>query len=128
MSAAAALDDMIRALRGLATLPQDAARAAAPLVEDAIRTTVRAGQDPDGKPWPEKKGGGPALVHAADHITTAAHGTVVRTTLAGVDVFHHFGGGRNPKRRILPDPGTMPAGVEAALRRGAERAFDRTVG
>jgi hypothetical protein len=125
---AAALDDMIATLRRLADLPRDAASAAAPLVDEAIKTTVRAGQDPDGKAWPAKKLGGPALVHAADHISTKAVGTVIRTTLTGVEVFHQYGAGGVQKRRMLPDPGTMPKGVEAALRKGASAAFERLVG
>lgn len=129
MSGAAVLDEMIATLRGLATLPAEAAKAAATLVDEAIKSTVRAGQDPDGKPWPAKKGGGTALVHASDHISTEARGTVVRTTLTGVDVFHHFGASRGGvKRRILPDPGTMPKGVETALRKGAAAAFERLAG
>jgi hypothetical protein len=123
---AAALDEMIATLRRLATLPAEAAKAAAPLVDEAIKTTVREGHDPDGKPWPARKDGGAPLVHAADHISTEARGTVIRTTLTGPDVFHHFGASRGGvKRRILPDPGTMPKGVEAALRTGAAAAFER---
>lgn len=129
MSGAAVLDEMVALLRGLATLPVEAAKSAAPLVDEAIKTTVRAGRDPDGKAWPAKKDGGPPLVHAADHIATEARGTVIRTTLTGIDVFHHFGLSRGGvKRRILPDPGTMPKGVEAALRKGAAAAFERLAG
>lgn len=124
---AAALDEMIATLRRLANLPAEAAKAAAPLVDEAIKSTVKAGKDPEGATWPPKKDGGRPLVHAAEHITTTAHSTVVRTTLTGVDVYHHFGAGV-PKRRILPDPGTMPKGVEAALRKGAAAAFERLAG
>jgi hypothetical protein len=129
MSGAAVVDEMIAILRGLATLPAEAAKAAAPLVDAAIKTTVRAGQDPDGKAWPLKRDGEPALVHAADHIATEARGTVIRATLTGVTTYHHFGATRGGvKRRVLPDPGTMPKGVEAALRAGAAAAFERLAG
>ncbi len=123
----AALDDMISTLRGLADLPKEAAEIAAPLVQEAILGTVRAGQDPNGTPWTPKKDGAQPLKNAATHIETRAVGTVVRTTLTGVDVFHHLGGKRNPKRQILPDPGSLPKPVEEALRKAAQKAFDKGV-
>ena len=120
------LDDMISAVRRLSTLSDDAARIAAPLVDEAIKSTVRAGTDPDGHAWLQKKGGGAPLVHASDHISTSAVGRVVRVTLTGVEVFHNYGAGV-PRRQILPDPGTIPPAVGKALQVAAERAFERAV-
>jgi hypothetical protein len=120
------LDAMIAAVRKLATLGEDAAKIAAPLVDEAIKSTVRAGTDPDGNEWLQKKGGGAPLVHAADHISTSAVGKIVRVTLTGVDVYHHFGAGV-PRRQILPDPGTIPTAVGKALQVAADRAFYRAV-
>lgn len=121
------LDELRAALARAETLPQDAAKIAAPLVEEALRATARAGTAPDGTPWQPKKGGGAPLVHAADHIATTAVGTVVRSTLTGPDVFHHFGAGV-PRRPILPDPGTITPGVEAALKKAGDLAFAKVVG
>lgn len=122
----AELDAMIASVRRLGSMPEDVAAAAAPLVEEALRATVRAGTDPDGHPWKRKKDGGDPLVHAADHIATRAVGSVVRATLTGVEVFHHFGAGV-PRRQILPDPGTIPEAVGAAVQRAAEQVFARAV-
>ena len=124
MSELSALDDFIAAVRRLETLPEDAARLAAPLVEEALRATAAAGTDPDGHTWQPKKDGGRPLVHAAEHITVKAVGTLVRATLTGPDVYHHFGAGV-PRRQILPDPGTIPPGVARALEKASALAFDR---
>jgi len=120
------LDDMIAAVRKLATIGDDAARIAAPLVDEAIKSTVRAGTDPDGHAWKPKKNGSAPLVHAADHIATTSVGRIVRSTLTGPEVFHNYGAGV-PRRQILPDPGTIPPAVGKALQVAAERAFYRAV-
>lgn len=121
------IDDMVHVLRELGKLPGEAAKLAAPLVEEALQATARAGTDALGAPWKPKLDGSAPLVHAADAISVQAIGTVVRATLTGPSVFHHFGGGRNPRRPILPDPGTIPPGVESALRRAAAQAFEKAV-
>lgn len=116
------IEDMIEILRRLADAPERAAAVAAPLVDEAIKTTARAGTTPTGQAWQPKKGGGAPLVHAADHIKTTAVGTAIRVRLEGVDVFHHYGAGV-PRRPILPDPGTIPPAVASALDRAAEQVF-----
>jgi hypothetical protein len=122
------LDAWIASVRRLGAMPEDVAQAAAPLVQEALRATAAAGSDPDGHAWQPKKNGGAPLVHAADHIHTSAVGSIVRTALTGKDVFHHFGATKGGVRRqILPDPGTIPPGVAAALDRAAEQVFARAV-
>lgn len=121
------LEDMIATLRSLERLPEDAAKRAAPLLEEALRATAKAGIDPDGHAWQPKKDGEAPLVHAADHIHVTAVGTVVRARLEGPTVYHHFGAG-SPKRRVLPDPGTMPPAVASALAHAASQAFDAAGG
>lgn len=120
------LEELIAAFRRLEVLPQEAAKLAAPLVEEALRATAAAGTDPGGVAWKPKKDGSRPLVNAASHITAKAYGTVVRATLSGVEVFHNYGAGV-PRRQILPDPGTIPEGVEAAVRKAADTAFARAV-
>lgn len=119
------LDELRDRFAALSTFPEDVAKIAAPLVEEALKKTAAAGTDPLGKPWVRKKDGGAPLVHAAEHIATTAIGPVVRSTLTGPDVFHHFGAGV-PRRPILPDPGTIPPGVEQALRKAVDIAFGRS--
>lgn len=120
-------DEILAAIKALGALPEETAKRAAPLLEEALRETARAGTAPDGTPWKPRKQGGPAMAHAADHLTVRASGTLLRATLSGPDVFHHFGGGRNPRRPVLPDPGTIPPQVAKALERGAEEAFASAV-
>lgn len=116
------LEDMIEILRRLADAPERAAAVAAPLVDEAIKSTVRAGTTPTGQAWQPKKGGGAPLVHAADHIKTAAYGPLIRIRLEGVDKYHHYGAGV-PRRPVLPDPGTIPPAIARALDRAGELVF-----
>lgn len=120
------LTEMIRKLRALgAHLPAEVARRAAPLVLAEVQRTARAGTTPDGKPWPEKKGGGRALVHAADHLSVKANGSTIILTLTGkAEVVHNAGDKRNPKRQILPDAGAaMPPAIIEACKRAAREAW-----
>jgi hypothetical protein len=124
------LDDLILAARQQYGLrPEDLATRAAPAVERQIRATANAGTDPNGKPWEPKKGGGRALEHAAAHISTKASGALIRTTLTGPDVFHHFGTARVPKRQVLPDAGAgIPDPIAAVLLKAAGDSFDKAFG
>jgi len=129
----AAADEALTAwaakIRGLRTLAAEAAKEAAPLVQEAARATARAGTTPDGTPWAPKKDGGRALEHAAEHVTAKALGTVVRIVLTGVDVVHHRGTRRAPKRQVIPDKGgAIPAPIVRAVAEGARRAFARLMG
>jgi len=119
---------MIASFARVGELAERTAKRAAPLVEDALRATARAGTDALGNPWPARKDGGAPLEHAADAIDCKAAGTVVRATLSGPTVFHHFGGGRNVRRPVLPDPGTIPPGVAKALEKASDEAFAKAVG
>lgn len=126
----AELDAMIARLKALGgpNVAVEVAREAAPLVDEAIKKTAGAGTDPDGKAWAPKKNGGRALEHAADHIKTSAVGVFVSVILSGVDVFHHKGQGHSPRRQVLPEAGSVPAGVTKALQEGARRVFERLAG
>ena len=121
-----AMIDRVQALGGLAA---DVAREAAPLVQEAARSTVRAGPTPDGKPWAAKKDGGKPLANAANAVTAAADGAVVTIKLSGPEVFHNAGVGKTtPKRKIIPESGDpIPASVAEALATAAQRAFDKAV-
>src|SRR5215467_12250020 len=85
-----------RAGRGLSP-PLLAARAA-PFVDEALKKTAAAGTTPDGVPWKEKKGGGRALANAAAAISTRPIGGVIQVQLSGVEVLHHFGTAKVPRR------------------------------
>lgn len=123
------LDAMIARMRKLAVpdVGDRVAARAAPLVDAAIKATVRAGTDPLGNPWPPKKDGGRPLEHAADHIVTSAQGPVVVSVLSGVDVYHHFGSGHVPRRQILPDGASVPPKVTAAIEKAAAEVLREIV-
>lgn len=124
----ATIGDMIDSFAKLGGLANDVARAAAPGVQDALRATAAAGQSPEGAAWAPKKDGGAPLQNAAEAISVKAVGPIVRATLTGPTVFHHFGGGRNPRRPVLPDPGTVPPAVDKAIKKAADEAFRKAAG
>lgn len=123
---------MIAQLRSLDGPPveQAIARRAAPLLDKAVKATAGAGKAPDGTSWPPKKDGGQALEHAADHITTTANGAIVRMTLTGVDVFHHYGATRGGiRRQVIPDAGAeMPQVAIDAVTRAAREEIAARLG
>jgi hypothetical protein len=125
-SGLAALDDMIERLKafGASDVGARVAKKAAPLVDAAVKKTVKAGQTPMGATWKPKKDGGRPLVNAANHIQTNARGNYVSSTLTGPDVYHNIGAGRSPHRQILPQSGTIPAGVSRALMQAAKEVFE----
>lgn len=124
-----ALDRFIERVRSLRLLPREVAKEAAPLVEEAIKKQVADGLDPSGKPWPATKKGKKPLEHAADAISTEAKGETIVTTLRGKEVFHHHGVENGvPQRRILPEPGELPAHVAAAVEKAAKRVFEKRMG
>jgi hypothetical protein len=126
-----ALDEMIGAARQLGSpdFARQVAAEAAPLVDEAIKRTARAGTTPDGKPWaPRKKDGQPALQNVAEQISTNAFGDVVRTTLEGPAVFSHFGAGIT-QRQVIPDSAVaIPDSISQAVTKAAGRVFERIAG
>ncbi len=106
----------------------EVAREAEPLVQEAARATAAAGTDPSGKAWPAKKDGGAPLVGSPSHITAKAAGGTIRIYLKGPDVFHHYGTKRVPKRQVIPEGTTVPAGIAAALHKAAAKVFARRMG
>ena len=123
MNADDLLAELAAKFRALEKFGELAAKEASPLVEAALRATAAAGTDPLGAAWPPKQDGGRPLANAAAHIASKPIGTTIRTTLSGPDVFWHFRQGKY-RRQVLPDPGTITDGVEAALRKGADLAFE----
>jgi hypothetical protein len=126
---AQALDEMIASLRALGDAEEIAAgvaRRAAPLLDAAVKATASAGQSPDGKAWQKREDGGAPLKNAAAHITTKAHGPLVRMTLTGADVFHHYGATRGSiRRQVIPDAGAaVPEMVTELLLQAAGAEFE----
>lgn len=129
MSPDETLTEFIRRLRALKGVAAIAAREAAPLVEDVVRSNASRGVDPEGQTWTPKKDGGRPLANVAGAIRTLAKGSMVQIGLTGHYVFHHFSKSKTlPRRRVIPGEGRIPANVVAALREGARRAFLRVMG
>jgi hypothetical protein len=126
----AILDQWIERLRklGASDVGSRVALEAAPLVDEAVKATARAGTTPMGEPWKPTQAGTPPLARAADHITTKAQGPVVAVTLSGVDVIHHKGLGRQPRRQIIPDGVSVPPSVWSACHKAAANVFRAIVG
>lgn len=129
MSGAAVLESMIARLRALGSdeAVHRVAEKAAPRVLAALQKTAGAGTTPDGEAWQAKKSGGRPLAHAADALDVEAHGRFVVATLTGPTVFHHRGAQGKPVRQVLPDSGTIPDGVRAALVDAAKEVFEKIV-
>lgn len=115
---------MIAKMRALRGFGLQVARAAAPVVEAAIRATAAAGTDPDGKPWPSKKDGGRALPNAASAVSVKASGLVLRVLLKAP---YGFAQTRRRARKVIPE-GHIPADVSAKLRKLIESEWKKTVG
>lgn len=121
----AALDAMIRSLRGIRGIANEIAAEAAPLVQGVVRASAAAGRDLNGKPWPPKRDGTRALPDAASAVTAQALGSAVVVTLTGAYVYHDSAEGPD-RRRILPDTGAgLPAPISDALTEAATRVFQR---
>lgn len=123
------LDAMIATLRKLGghDVVREIVKQAAPLVDEALKSTASAGTTPTGEAWKPKKDGTRPMVHAAAHISTAAYGSVIRATVKGPDAGWNYGW-RGIKRQVLPDAGTIPPAVEKAMQLASARAFERVVG
>jgi hypothetical protein len=93
--------------RAVAGSGPDMAQRASEIMLGEIQKAVSEGRSVDGTPLEPKKDGSQPLVNAAAAITARGIGNVAVITLTGVEVFHHFGAGRNPVRRILPTLGGM---------------------
>lgn len=123
-----ALDGFIGRVNDLEQLAEATATEAAPLVQNALRATAGAGKSPTGVPWKDRKEGGRAFANAAEKITVKALSNVVKISLTGPEVFGQFGAS-GPRRPMIPGAdGELGPGVEAAMKEGASRAFEKIMG
>lgn len=124
------VDAWIRRLKALAGggIAARVAAKAAPLVDEALKKTIRAGTTPAGAAWaPMKRGGGRPLANAASQVTTKASGAMIVATLTGPAVFHDQGTAHAPRRQVLPETGETPPAAEQALERAARETFDEVM-
>lgn len=127
MSGDVDMRNLVEELRRFAAMPSDAARIAAPLVEEEAKKFAKAGVDPaTGEAWaPLKRGGKRALANAADALKAKALGAVIQLSLAFPYLLHDRGDGHAPRRRILPRAISGP--FQKVLVAACRLAFDRLV-
>ncbi len=124
----AALVAMIAKLRAFgATALADAAREAAPLVQEAARTWAAAGTSPYGEPWAPKVDGTRAMPDAAANLTAEAKGPrVILKTTKGYAINNNLKPGR--RRQVIPSRDKpTPRAIVDALREGVRRAFEKAM-
>lgn len=116
---------MVDSLRKLGRLPQEAAKAGAPLVEAVAKADAKAGVDPmTGNKWLPKKTGGQALINAANAIKGAAVGALIQLRLAFPESIHQRGTEYIPQRRVIPSGGgSLPKRFAKAVIAAARQAF-----
>lgn len=119
-------------VREIGLLPGETVKVAAPLVEAVVKSTIDAGQTPDGVAWAPTADGKRALAGASSHVKVTGYGDVIRVVLSGVDVFHNYGPhagkgrGHGPKRQILwYGVGDVPGPLAKALETAAIKAWNR---
>lgn len=113
MAAGNPFDDIERYGQGLVALNDDVAAEASGELLATAQKHLRAGQEPDGTPWPAKKDGGQALTGAAGALTVSTKGATIELKIGGGDnaryVFHDHGAGAKSET----------AGAERARRKHA---------
>lgn len=123
----AQLDEMIRRIRAIPAMVQEAAPELADVLRAHLEQRIASGQAPDGSTWKPTKDGRRPLAGAAGALAVRAVGTTVLAVLSGHEVFHHFGTKHMPKRQILP-AGSLPADLGAAFKAGLVRRFRHRMG
>lgn len=114
----AAIDDMIRRLRGLPDAFAEAAPDIARAVKREIDDAIAESRSLDGKAWAPTEAGTKPLANAAKAVRVYVEGQFIIAELTGYEVFHHYGTGRLPARPILPTRDGMPTKLGEAIRRG----------
>lgn len=129
MSGETELNAMIRRLRALPRVVEEALPEAATELEKVIAGNIAAQRGPDGKAWekpkdPETKD---VLRNAMKSVTVRAIGRVLLARVVGVEAKHHLGivKGR-VKREIIPT-GRAPQPMIEALRRVIFRRLNTVV-
>lgn len=120
------LQDWIRRLNAIATLPERAAPEIAKAIDASLRANIAAGTDPDGNAWQPTKTGQQPLRNAGRALTVTTLGTRIIARLTGPEALHHLGKARgHAVRRILPTR-KLNAPVIAAIKSALQRAHDES--
>lgn len=92
-------------------------------IRSELQKSTSAGQAPDGTPWkPRESDGGKPLRNAMANVDVRqVSPTQAVIELKGHHVFHHYGAGDNPVRKIIPTE--IDEKLGNAIRRGIVKAF-----
>lgn len=124
----AAIDDMIRRLRGLPRAFEEAAPELASMAKRATDRAIAEGHSLDGKPWLPTKAGNKPLANAAKAVRAYVNGSFIIIELSGYEVFHNYGTHRVPARPILPSVDGMPLSLGIAIRKGIVKGWTAKMG
>lgn len=119
MSNADALAALTRQIALLRTLPDKLMTEAPPIVarviDAALRETIAAGKDPDGKLWKKTLTGGTPLTGAGQALAVRRVGSGILVELHGPEALHHLGKARGEiVRRVIP-VGQLPARIASRV-------------
>lgn len=128
MSGDLAMQEMIARVRRLGKLPEDVAKAAAPLVEGVAKRAAAAGENANGKAWRPRKDGKPALVNMAAAVGARAVGTVVQIFLRGTSTGSAKVQAIQAARRDVLPSGEVPPAIATEIKRAASQVFSRAMG
>ncbi len=110
------LDALVAHLEALPGALTRAAAAAAPELLAVVKAEHAAGQAPDGTPWPLTKKGAVALTSLTSQTTARAEGASIVLELDDKLRPHQAGGGHDPRRQLVPEPGEpLPPSWEKPL-------------
>jgi len=128
MNGDAAFEKILATVRSLPELPELAAADVADAIRAELERTIAAGATPEGAGWKPTLAGGRALKNAAASVHCAAVGRTIYVRIVGIDARHHMGHGRGGVRRqVIPDGGTVPPPMAAAIRRVFDQHFAELV-
>jgi hypothetical protein len=124
----AALEQMLESLRKLKGFEEEIIPEMAEAVRQHLAGTIASGTDPYGTPWPpRKKGDGPMLADAMEHIDISTDGrdVIVRLTTEHY-VRHNYGAVKGKtKRKIIYSSSKLPPKLNAKFRAIAQTHFER---
>lgn len=119
MSGETEINAMIRRLRALPRVVEEALPEAAPELEKVIAGNIAAQRGPDGAAWPPPKDGDTkdVLRNAMKSVTVRAIGRVLLARVGGIEAKHHLGAVKGRVRRPILPSGKAPQPMIEALKR-----------
>ena len=122
------LKDIMRSIRKLEGLNQEAIGDCCVAVEKVMADNIERAVTPEGENWAPKKDGGKALVNAAKYLSVKPLNTMILVKLTGIEARHSIGTVRGKvKRQIVPTSSTVPENMQDAIKEQLTKHFERLV-